>query len=135
MSSGQVLHQEIQEQCCHRGAVWGKKYSYRSEERIRESLKAEVAFELNNLKSGPKKINRNKICIFEDGEEGQSGRIRSYERTQRGWNVLEYIKADAEGLGDWLAGWLVKCRVCEREAGGAKDEVVTSVLGKHKGVG
>lgn len=61
---------------------------------------AEVAFELNNLKSGPRKITGNKICLFEDGEEGQSRRIRSYERKQRGWNVLEYIKADAEGLGN-----------------------------------
>lgn len=57
----------------------------------------EVAFELNDLKSGPKKINRNKISMFEDGEEEQSRRIRSYEKKQQGWNVLEYIKADAEG--------------------------------------
>ena len=51
-------------------------------ERIRESLMAELAFELNNLKSGPKKISGNKICLFEDGEKGQSRRIRSYEQKQ-----------------------------------------------------
>lgn len=50
MSSGQVLHGEIQEQCYQRGVLWRKKYSYRSEERIRESLMAEVAFGLNDLK-------------------------------------------------------------------------------------
>lgn len=41
---------------------------------------AEVAFELSDLKSGPGKRNRNKICIFEDGEEGQSRRIRAHEK-------------------------------------------------------
>ena len=44
----------------------------------------EVAFELNDLKIGPKKINRNKIYMCEDGEEGQSRRIRSYEKKQQG---------------------------------------------------
>lgn len=34
-----------------------------------------------------------------------------------------------------MADWLVRCRVCGREAGGVKDEAMTSVLGGHKVVG